>query len=60
VERSIRELGAIAELGRRIQGGGATLEDAVEAAPYPSDAARASIERALAQLRGELDDRVSA
>jgi glyoxylase-like metal-dependent hydrolase (beta-lactamase superfamily II) len=37
-----------------VQRGDASLDDAVASAPYPAGAARESIERALAQLRGEL------
>jgi len=54
VERSLAEIRAIADLALTVQRGDATLEEAVVAAPYPASAARESIERALAQLRGEL------
>jgi len=45
---------AVAELARRIEAGELDLEAAVAAAPYPARAAREPLERALAQLRGEL------
>jgi glyoxylase-like metal-dependent hydrolase (beta-lactamase superfamily II) len=45
VEASLSDLRSIAAL---------TLGDAIEAAPYPAAAAREPIERAVAQLRGEL------
>ena len=54
VERSLAEIRAIADLALTVQRGDATLDEAVAAAPYPAGAARESIERALAQLRGEL------
>jgi glyoxylase-like metal-dependent hydrolase (beta-lactamase superfamily II) len=60
VERTIRETRAIADLGRRVHGGAASLDEAVAAAPYPERFARESIERAVSQLRGELEDLVPA
>jgi glyoxylase-like metal-dependent hydrolase (beta-lactamase superfamily II) len=54
VERSLSEIRAIADLALTVERGEASLDDAVAAAPYPEAAARESIERALAQLRGEL------
>ncbi len=41
-------------LARQVHGGEAALEDAVRRAPYPVSTAREPLERALAQLRGEL------
>ncbi len=55
VERSIAEIRAIADLALGVQRGELSLEDAIAAAPYPPAAAREPIERALAQVRGELD-----
>ncbi len=55
VERSLVEMAAIADLARRVEGGAIGLADAILAAPYPEAAATEAIERALAQLRGELD-----
>jgi glyoxylase-like metal-dependent hydrolase (beta-lactamase superfamily II) len=55
VEASLAELRSVASLARRIEAGELDLGAAVEAAPYPAAAAREPLERALAQLRGELD-----
>jgi glyoxylase-like metal-dependent hydrolase (beta-lactamase superfamily II) len=55
VERSLADLEAIAALARRVVGGELTLADAAAAGPYPPPAALEPLERALAQLRGELD-----
>ncbi len=54
VERSLAEMRAIADLARRVHGGALGLADAILAAPYPAGAASTALERALAQLRGEL------
>ncbi len=54
VERSLIEMTAIADLARRVDGGAVGLADAILAAPYPAPAATEAIERAVAQLRGEL------
>ncbi len=54
VERSLGEIRSIADLALTVQRGEASLDEAVAAAPYPSAAALESLERALAQLRGEL------
>lgn len=56
VSASIDELRAVAALARRVHGGEVSLEEAVGAAPWPPAAAREPLERALAQLRGELDE----
>jgi glyoxylase-like metal-dependent hydrolase (beta-lactamase superfamily II) len=56
VERSIKEIGAIADLASRVHAGELGLEDAVAAAPYRPSAAREALERGVAQLRGELGD----
>lgn len=55
VERSVAELRSIAELAGRVSTGEISLADAVLAAPWPADAASETLDRALAQLRGELD-----
>jgi glyoxylase-like metal-dependent hydrolase (beta-lactamase superfamily II) len=55
VERSLAEIRAIADLALMVQRGEASLDDAIAEAPYPAAAAREPLERALAQLRGELD-----
>ncbi len=54
VERQLADLRAIADLARRISAGELGLEDALAEAPFGPDASREPIERALAQLRGEL------
>jgi glyoxylase-like metal-dependent hydrolase (beta-lactamase superfamily II) len=54
VRRSLDELRAIADLSRRVHGGEIGLEDACRRAPYRAVDSREPIERALAQLRGEL------
>lgn len=57
VERSIAEVGAIAELARQVSAGSLDMTAAIAAAPYRPQAAREAIERGLAQARGELDPR---
>ena len=50
-------IGAIAALGRRVNAGEIGLEDALELTPFPAFPPRdirAALERALAQLRGQL------
>ena len=54
VDRTIAEIGLIADLARQVDAGGRSLADAVAAAPYPAAAARRALERGLAQVRGEL------
>ena len=53
--RSMVELRTIAELATLVHEGTIGLDDAVLRTAYPADAAREPLERALAQLRGELD-----
>ncbi len=53
--RSMVEIRAIAELASLVHDGTIGLDDAVLRTAYPADAAREPLERALAQLRGELD-----
>ena len=55
VEASAAEIGAIASLAQRVHAGALSLEAAVDEAPYSAAPARAALERALAQLRGELE-----
>ena len=50
----LENLRAIAGLARRVHAGELDMADAVAHAPYPSEAAREPIERAVAQLRGEI------
>ena len=53
--RQMIEFRTIAELAGLVHQGVLALDDAVLRTPYPADAARQPLERALAQLRGELD-----
>lgn len=53
--RQMTEFRTIAELATMVQQGTLDLDAAVLRTPYPADAAREPLERALAQLRGELD-----
>jgi glyoxylase-like metal-dependent hydrolase (beta-lactamase superfamily II) len=46
---------AIATLAAEVHAGARSLDDAIAAAPVPAPDAREPLERALAQLRGELD-----
>jgi len=55
VDRSLAEMAAIASLAGQIASGELPLADAVRLAPYPLDVATEALERAGAQLRGELD-----
>jgi glyoxylase-like metal-dependent hydrolase (beta-lactamase superfamily II) len=55
VASSLAAIEAIASLARRVHHGGLDIEAALEEAPYPAPHAREPLERALAQLRGELD-----
>jgi len=55
VEDQLAALLAIAELGRRVHRAELAIGDAVAAGPYGPRASREPIERAIAQLRGELD-----
>ena len=55
VVRQMTEFRAIAELAALVHAGSLDLDAAVLRTPYPADAARQPLERALAQLRGELD-----
>lgn len=54
-ERSVGEIRAVADLGRQVAAGVISLDDAVLRAPYRPAPARAAIERAVAQARGDLD-----
>jgi glyoxylase-like metal-dependent hydrolase (beta-lactamase superfamily II) len=53
--RQMTEFRTIAELAVLVQQGVLGLDDAVLRTPYPADAAREPLTRALAQLAGELD-----
>jgi glyoxylase-like metal-dependent hydrolase (beta-lactamase superfamily II) len=52
---SLEAFRAVAALAERVHTGELDLKAAMAAAPYPEAAAREPLERALAQLRGELD-----
>jgi glyoxylase-like metal-dependent hydrolase (beta-lactamase superfamily II) len=52
--RQMTEFRAVAELATLVHDGRLALDAAVLRTPYPADAAREPLERALAQLRGEL------
>jgi glyoxylase-like metal-dependent hydrolase (beta-lactamase superfamily II) len=47
---------ALAALAGEVHAGGRSLDDAIAGAPFPPADAREPLERALAQLRGELDE----
>jgi hypothetical protein len=53
--RSMTELRTIAELATLVGQGVLGIDEAVLRTPYPAVEAREPLERALAQLRGELD-----
>lgn len=53
--RQMAEFRTVAELAGLVHQGVIGLDDAVLRTAYPADAAREPLERALAQLRGELD-----
>ena len=55
VESSLDGFRAVAAAARRVHAGEVTLEDAVALVPYPAETALEPLERAVAQLRGELD-----
>ena len=59
-EASLEAFGAVAALARRVHAGELTLDAAIGVSPYPADASREPLERALAQLRGELDTQADA
>jgi glyoxylase-like metal-dependent hydrolase (beta-lactamase superfamily II) len=54
-ERQAAEFEANAALARRIHAGELDIDAAIAASPYPAPAALEPLERALAQLHGELD-----
>jgi glyoxylase-like metal-dependent hydrolase (beta-lactamase superfamily II) len=53
-ERSLEELRAVADLGRRVAAGELSVEAAIARGPYGPTASREPVERATAQARGEL------
>jgi glyoxylase-like metal-dependent hydrolase (beta-lactamase superfamily II) len=56
VESQLAGFRAVADAGRRVHAGDAAIEDVLSLVPYPAADARLPVERAVAQLRGELDD----
>ncbi len=63
VDAHVASLTTLAELAQRVEGGELTLEEALAAHPFPEhppDDARRGFERALMQVRGELDRREAA
>lgn len=55
VERQLAEFRAVAESARQLHAGALGRADALAAMPYAVNAAEGPLDRALAQLRGELD-----
>jgi glyoxylase-like metal-dependent hydrolase (beta-lactamase superfamily II) len=55
VVRSMVEIREVTELAALVHDGTIALDDAILRTAYPADAAREPLERAVAQLRGELD-----
>ena len=55
VEAQLGEFRAIESLARRVDAGELDIEAAIKASPYSPETSRDPLERALAQLRGELD-----
>ena len=55
VESQLADLRALAALAERVHPGELDLEAAIAASPYSAETSREPLERALAQLRGELD-----
>jgi glyoxylase-like metal-dependent hydrolase (beta-lactamase superfamily II) len=56
VESQLAGFRAVADAGRQVVAGGATIEDVLLHVPYPAAEARLPVERAVAQLRGELEE----
>jgi len=55
VEDQLAAFLEIARLAREVNAGRLSLDDAIASSPYPPETSREPLERALAQLRGELD-----
>jgi glyoxylase-like metal-dependent hydrolase (beta-lactamase superfamily II) len=55
VESQLADLRALASLAQRVHAGELDLEAAIAASPYSPETSRSPLERALRQLRGELD-----
>jgi glyoxylase-like metal-dependent hydrolase (beta-lactamase superfamily II) len=54
LQSQLEDVRSIADLGRRVHTAELDVEAAIALAPYPPEAAREPIERAVAQLRGEI------
>ncbi len=55
VESQLAGFRAVADAGRRVHAGEAAVDDVLPLIPWPAETAREPVERAVAQLRGELD-----
>jgi glyoxylase-like metal-dependent hydrolase (beta-lactamase superfamily II) len=55
VESQLAGFRAVADAARRVHAGEATFDDVLALIPYPADEARQPVERAVAQLRGDLE-----
>ena len=55
VESQLAAFRGVADLAREVHAGGRSIEDAIAASPFGPQTSRNAFERALAQLRGELD-----
>ena len=60
VESHLVAFRAVADAARRVHAGQATIDDVLPLIPYPAAAAREPVERAVAQLRAELEAASSA
>ena len=60
VEEQLVGFRAVADAARRVHAGEAPVDDVLPLVPYPAEAAREPVERAVAQLRGQLGAAVSA
>jgi glyoxylase-like metal-dependent hydrolase (beta-lactamase superfamily II) len=54
VEAQLADLSALAQLARRVHFDGGSADDALPLLPFPAAAARVALQRAFAQLAGEL------
>ena len=54
VEAQLADLSALAQLARRVHFDGGSANDALPLSPFPAPAARVALQRAFAQLAGEL------
>ena len=54
LDSQLEDLRAIADLGRRVHTGELDLEGSAAMGPYPPEASRDALARAVAQLRGDL------